>query len=106
MGWFCAPRFCRASSLCLSPLFFSGLARQSLIITSDLIEFLLVQLFQVQERVTRTFDRADQLVQLDLQRLCVAVLCILDEENHQESYDRRARVDDQLPRITEAEERA
>ena len=48
---------------------------------------------------------ADQLVELELDRLGVAVLRVLDQEHHQERDDRRAGVDDQLPGVAEAEER-
>jgi len=48
----------------------------------------------------------DQFVKLGLNGGPVAVLRILDQEHHQERHDRRARVDDELPSLREAEERA
>ena len=48
---------------------------------------------------------ADQLVELDLERVGVAVLRALDQEHHQEGDDRRAGVDHELPRVAEAEQR-
>jgi hypothetical protein len=50
--------------------------------------------------------RAQQLVQLDLDRLGVAVLRCLDEEHHEEGDDGGERVDHELPGVAEAEERA
>ena len=54
----------------------------------------------------RTLGRPNQFVQLHLDRLGVAVLCVLDDEDHQEGDDRRTRVDDELPGIAEVEQRA
>ena len=48
----------------------------------------------------------DQLVQLELDSRAVTVLGVLDEEDHEEGHDRRCRVDDELPRRREAEDRA
>ena len=42
---------------------------------------------------------SDEFVQLDLDRGAIAVLGILNEEDHQKRNDRCAGVDDQLPRI-------
>ena len=53
----------------------------------------------------RALGHADQLVELDLQSLRVAVLCVLDEEDHQEGDNRCTGIDDQLPRIGEVEQR-
>ena len=46
------------------------------------------------------FDRTDQFIQFDLQGFRIAVLRILDQENHQEGNDRGACVDHQLPGVT------
>jgi hypothetical protein len=46
----------------------------------------------------RAFDGAYDLVELDLERRSVAVLRVLDDEDHQEGDDRRRRVDHQLAR--------
>jgi hypothetical protein len=50
----------------------------------------------------RTSQRADDLVELHVQRFAVAVL-LLDEEDHQERDHRRPRVDHELPSVTEME---
>jgi hypothetical protein len=49
--------------------------------------------------------RANQLVELELDRSAFAILGVLDEENHEEGDDRRGCVDDELPRVTECENR-
>ena len=48
-------------------------------------------------------DGADELVQLDLDRRAVAILRVLDDEDHEERHDRRGGVDDELPRVAEPE---
>ena len=50
-----------------------------------------------------SLGRADQLVELDLNRLPVAVLRVLDDEDHEERDDRGRGVDDELPRVAESE---
>ena len=54
----------------------------------------------------RALHGPDQLVQLELHRRGVAVLGVLDQEDHQEGDDRGAGVDDQLPGVAEVEDRA
>src|SRR2546430_9302126 len=49
---------------------------------------------------------ADELVELELDRLGVAILCILNKKHHQEGDDGRGGGDDQLPSVTELEDRA
>jgi len=36
--------------------------------------------------------------------LSISILCVLDQKNHQESNDRSAGVDDQLPRVAVVEQ--
>src|SRR5688572_12874584 len=69
-----------------------------------LLEALVVDVLQVEQRVVRALGGADQLVELELDRLGVAVLRVLDQEHHQEGDDRGGGVDDQLPGIAEAEQ--
>jgi len=49
---------------------------------------------------------ADEFVKLDLNGGAVAVLRILNQEDHQEGYDGGARIDDKLPRVRIIEEGA
>src|SRR4029078_2761809 len=69
-------------------------------------QLVLVELLEVDEHGVRTLLRTDDLVELEVQRLVVAVLRRLDEEDHQERDDRRAGVDHELPGVAIAEERA
>jgi hypothetical protein len=51
-------------------------------------------------------DHTNQLVQLELHGFRVPILGVLNQENHQERYDRRPGVDYQLPSIGVVEYRA
>src|SRR5438105_145909 len=51
------------------------------------------------ELISRVGDRADELIELQLRRLRIAVLGVLNEEHHEEGDDRRTRVDHELPRV-------
>jgi hypothetical protein len=73
---------------------------------ADAIELIVVELLQIEQRIVRSGHRADQLVELDLERIGVAVLRALDQKHHQEGHDRRASVDHELPGIAEAEQRS
>jgi glutamate-ammonia-ligase adenylyltransferase len=77
-----------------------------LVAAQVLAQLLLVELFEIEDRVMSALGGADQLVELDLHRHRVAVLGVLDHEHHQESDDGRGGVDHQLPGVAEAEERA
>ena len=72
----------------------------------DAVELLVLELLEVEQHVVPALREPDQLVELHLDRLRIAVLGVLDQEHHQESHDGGAGVDDQLPRIAEAEDRA
>jgi len=64
-----------------------------------------VQTLGVDQLLVGAFDRNQQLVQLQVKRLAILVLALLNQENHQERDDGRASVDDQLPGLGEAEHR-
>jgi hypothetical protein len=49
--------------------------------------------------------RTNQLVELDMHRLGVTVLGVLDQEHHQEGDDRGAGIDHQLPGVADSEQR-
>src|ERR1044072_7982587 len=68
-------------------------------------ELLILEVLEIEQRVVRALGRADQLVELDLHRLGVAVLRVLDEEHHEEGDDRGRSVDYELPGIAQAEDR-
>lgn len=67
-------------------------------------QFLFVQLLDADVLVSG-FRRQDELVELCLHRLPIAILRVLQEEHHQKGDDRRACVDDEFPRVTEAKKR-
>ena len=46
----------------------------------------------------------EQFIDLEVQRLAVAVLCVLDEEHHEKGDDRGARINDQLPSVAKVED--
>jgi len=50
------------------------------VIQSNAIELVILQLLQVQERVVRTVNGADDLIQLDLQRLGIAIFVYSESE--------------------------
>src|SRR5438045_1615072 len=60
--------------------------------------------FEADQLVPRLAVHPDQLVELQLDRLGVAPLRVLDHEDHDKRDDRRGRVDDQLPAVRPAVE--
>jgi hypothetical protein len=79
--------------------------RAALALASDILEFVVREMFDSDERIARR-ARPDQLIELHLNGRAVAILRILDQEDHQERDDRRAGVDDQLPGVGIIENRA
>ena len=71
----------------------------------EFFEFIFRHLIEVDEAVARFFHGMNQLIELELHDLGVAVLRVLNEEHHEEGDDGRAGVDDELPGVREAEER-
>src|SRR4051812_12394871 len=67
------------------------------------VELLLRQALDVDELIARPLRREYQFVELQVQGLGLAILGVLDEEDHQEGDDGRPRVDDQLPGLGVAE---
>ena len=59
----------------------------------------IIQIFGVDQPIAGSLHRRDQLVQLQMNGAGVAVLGLLDQENHQERDDRRSRIDGELPRV-------
>ena len=67
-----------------------------------LFEFLHVvigKLFQVDQFVSCRPDGANQFIELEMNGLRVAVLRVLNQEDHQEGDDGGSSVDDELPRV-------
>src|SRR5687768_4118914 len=69
------------------------------------LDLVVGRLLDVGEGVARLLLGADQLVELEVKRVGVAVLGGLDHEDHQEGDDRRDRVDDEEPGVRPAHER-
>ena len=70
------------------------------------VEFLFPFVLRAIELGVADLQLAHDRVQLQMQGSGVPVLGVLDDEDHQERHDGGACVDDKLPRIGEAEQRA
>src|SRR2546421_8481383 len=69
------------------------------------LELLVFELLEVEQRIVRALGGADELVQLDLDRLGIAVLRVLDQKHHEKRDDGRRGIDHQLPCVAEMEDR-
>src|SRR5260221_14387032 len=76
------------------------------IVIAELIEAALRQVLEIEQGILSPQIGTDELVDLDLQRLGIAVLRILDDEDHQKGDDRRRRIDGKLPHVRKTEERS
>jgi hypothetical protein len=74
----------------------SGAFRKLQVVGPQPLQLLLGHLPEIEHRVVCSPRGPDQLVQLDLYGCPVAVLGVLDQEDHEEGQDRRAGVDDEL----------
>jgi hypothetical protein len=72
----------------------------------QLLEVFLRKIFDRGDPVLRIFHGDDQFGKLELKRHRVAVLCVLNQEHHQERDDRRSGVDDELPGVAVTEDRS
>ena len=79
---------------------------QARVVAVERVQLLLGQVLGVQQPVAGALLGRHQLVELEVHRERVLVLRPLDEEDHQERDDRGAGVDDELPGVRVAEERA
>ena len=64
-----------------------------------LLQFLIGEFFQIDQVIARAAERANQFIEFQMNRFGVAVLRVLDQEDHQESDDGGAGIDDELPGI-------
>src|SRR5688572_28579740 len=69
-------------------------------------EFLFGLFLELNQLRTSSFYRRQQLVELEMDRMGMTVLSILNEEHHEKCDDRRAGIDDQLPAFRKAVVRA
>jgi hypothetical protein len=72
-------------------------ARDSFITVSKQVELFFGETLHVNQLVVSALDRVNQFIELEMERLRLAILRVLDQENHQEGDDRRTSVDDKLP---------
>ena len=72
---------------------------QALKLIADPLEFLIGHVLKIDHLVASSFNGVNQLIQLQMEGLGIAVLCVLDQEHHQKRNDRGAGIDNQLPRI-------
>src|SRR5262245_24170201 len=89
----CSARISGASLLRSGPLWQTLDELGKALVQSTFVRF--AEVFDVDELVAGAMDRDDQLVQFQLNGECFLVLCPLNEEDHQEGDDGRARIDDE-----------
>ncbi len=65
----------------------------------QLVQLLVRHILQIHQARARAFHATDQFIQLQVDRLHVAVLRVLDQEHHEKRNDGGSGVDDQLPGI-------
>ena len=82
-----------------------GAAANALEFALEPIEFLIAQVFEINKAGASAADAAEKFVQFEVKSFGVAVLGVLNNENHQKGDDGRAGVDDELPGIGEVEHR-
>lgn len=75
------------------PQVLSGGTCQLGIACLQVVEIFFRQLFDIKKSIVGSLDRSDQFIQLQLDGFTIAVLRILNEEHHQERYNRGAGID-------------
>ena len=70
----------------------------------DFFQLFLAEILEAEHHVAGVPIGADELVEFELDGGRVAVLGILEEEDHQEGHDGRAGIDDELPSVGVVEE--
>src|SRR4051812_39778982 len=63
------------------------------------LELLVTEFLEIHEVRPRALHAPEELVELEVDRLGVAVLGVLNQKDHEEGDDRRARVDHELPGV-------
>ena len=72
----------------------------------EVVELAFAQLFERHHAIAGVLVGVNELVELQMKRMGVTVLGVLDEEHHEKGHDRRAGVDDELPRVRVVEHAA
>ena len=102
----CARRFPPERQASFAAHLFPRGGRQLRVVSLEGVELGLGEVLEVRHGGLRPLQGAQQLVQLDLHGHAVAVLGVLDQENHQKRDDGRPRVDHELPGVAELEDGA
>lgn len=76
-----------------------------LIVLGEFLKFLVAQFFNVDHLVMGMLDRANNLIQFELQCTSVAILGVLYQKNHQERNNGGRGINDELPTIRVVEVR-
>src|SRR5678815_965474 len=99
------PRLGSAASLRMPPLLpmSGGGVAERLEFRLESRQLLVGHVLHVDEGVSGSRDRPDELIQLELRDTRLTILRILDKEHHEKRDHGRASVDDQLPGIRVAE---
>ena len=71
----------------------------------ELLQVVIGKFFEVDQFISRGPESADQFVELEMNGLRVAILGVLNQEDHQEGDDGGAGVDDELPGVRKTESR-
>ncbi len=72
---------------------------QALKLFLQLLQLIVGEIFQIDELIASALQRPDYFVELEMNSLGIAVLGVLNEENHQEGNDGGGGVDDKLPGV-------
>lgn len=65
----------------------------------EALKLLIGKLLEIDEFIARVSNRANELVQFQMNCLCIAILGVLNQKYHQEGDNGRSGVYDQLPRV-------
>jgi len=65
----------------------------------ELLKLLIGKVLEIHEFIARVFERANELVQFQMNCLSVSILGVLNQKYHQEGDNGRSGVYDQLPRV-------
>ena len=82
-----------------------GLVAKPLKLLLELSQLVIGKIFKIEKFIARAPDGANELIQLQLHGLGVAVLCVLNKKHHQERDDRGGCIDDKLPGVRKMERR-
>jgi hypothetical protein len=79
---------------------------QAVELISDVFEFVIRQVVEIDKRCAGAFNAAQEFVELQVEQFGTTILCVLNQKNHQKGDNRGPRVDHELPRVGKAKDRA